>query len=212
MVKYENRSLLGEAIVFWDQFENEFRSLASEGAHANFAPRNKDEIELLHYLLNQFTPVSYNRLLSKAGLKNIYDFVKNKYGEKSATLEADVIIETALANLTNKDDLCVQTLDLFVSIYGAEAGNLALKCTALGGIYVGGSIAPKIIDKLHDGTFMQAFKDREDKETIVNVLASIPVKVVKNPDVGFFGAAKRAFDREMIGFSAYSECRKQQAS
>jgi glucokinase len=201
---------LGEASLYWDRLDREFRIFPSEGGHANFAPRNQEECDLLLYLLKRYSFVSYNRVLSENGLVNLYEFFRDsgKYGKESADLKnrlgkekpMDVIIEMGLAR---KDTLCEKTIDLFVSIYGAEAGNLALKYAAWGGVYVGGTIAPKIIDKLCDGTFMKAFTEKEEvmKETLS---AYIPVKVVMTPDIRLRGTAQRALDKELIGRFVYS--------
>lgn len=182
---------LGEALLYWDG--EQFRSVASEGGHADFAPRNDRQMGLWHYWQQRLAYVSYESLLSGPGLLRIYQFLKEGgYGEEPAWLSqllnqrnsSAVIAETGLAN---ENELCVQALEMFVAIYGAEAGNLALKFKALGGVYLGGGIAPKILDKLRGGTFMQAFLD---KGRFANFLASIPVYVILNPKAGLLGAAQ----------------------
>lgn len=181
---------LGEAILFWDGLR--FRASASEGGHTDFAPRNSIEINLLEYLLKSFDRVSYERVLSGQGLFNIYRFLRDTgHGEEPPWLSARlagedpaaVISEAALAR---KADLCVKTLEMFVSIYGAEAGNLALKSMATGGVYIGGGIAPKILDALLDGRFMKAFLD---KGRFSPLMGQIPVRVILNEKAAILGAA-----------------------
>jgi glucokinase len=184
---------LGEAMLYWDG--EDFIPIASEGGHADFAPRNGLEIELLRYLLDRLDRVSYERVLSGPGLFNIYSFLRDSgYGEEPAWLterleQGDPSAEISKAALANENALCVQAQDMFVSIYGAEAGNLALKVKAIGGLFVGGGIAPKIIDKLRDGTFMRAFTD---KGRLSPLLEAIPVRVILNPKAALYGAARFA--------------------
>ena len=182
---------LGEGLLYWDG--NQFHVIASEGGHANFAPRDQREIELLRYWQQQFAHVSYEQILSGPGLFNIYQFLLKQggYGEEPAWLtqqlnQADPSAVIAEMGLTGSNELCVQSLDMLVSIYGAEAGNLALKFMALGGVYLGGGIAPKIIAKLQEGTFMQAFTDKGRFSQLLN---TIPVYVILDPKVGLWGAA-----------------------
>jgi len=184
---------LGEAMLYWNG--EDFIPIASEGGHADFAPRNALEIELLRYLLDRFDRVSYERVLSGPGLLSIYNFLKDSgYGEESGWLterleQGDPSAEISKAALANENAMCVQAQDMFVSIYGAEAGNLALKVKAIGGLFVGGGIAPKIIDKLRDGTFMRAFTH---KGRLSPVLESIPVRVILDPKTALYGAARFA--------------------
>ncbi len=182
---------LGEGILFWDGVQ--YRPAASEGGHCDFAPRNGTEIELLEYLFTRFGRVSYERLLSGPGLVNIYQFFKNKnVGAEPAWLSERLKAEdpssviTALA-LSGESELCAKTLDLFVSIYGAEAGNLALKLLATGGVFIGGGIAPKIVKLLSEGLFMKAYSD---KGRFVDVMARIPVQIILNDQCALMGAAQ----------------------
>jgi glucokinase len=182
---------LGEAILHDDG--PRFHPLASEGGHADFAPRDDLEIELLRYLMGRFGHVSYERVLSGPGLFSIYGFLKEKRGFEEPKWLAerlaagdDPSAEVSKTALTNEAEICVKALDLFVSIYGAEAGNLALRAKALRGLYVGGGIAPKILDKLQDGTFMRAFTD---KGRYADLLAAIPVQIVLNDQAALRGAA-----------------------
>jgi len=185
---------LGEAILFWDG--KQYVPSPSEGGHAEFGPRNHLELELFHHLSDTFDHVSYERVLSGGGLSHIYQFLKDskRFGGEPSWLSikikgedpAEVISEMARLK---KNKLCMKALDLFTSIYGAAAGNLALQVMAVGGVFIGGGIAPKIIWKLKDGTFMKAFKD---KGRLSHIVARIPVKVIMNERTVLLGAASRA--------------------
>jgi glucokinase len=185
---------LGEAILFWDGKQHV--PSPSEGGHAEFGPRNRLEMELFNYLSERFDHVSYERVVSGEGLYHIYQFLKDsrRFGAEDSWLSekmkgedpAEVISETARLK---KSRLCVEALDLFVSIYGAAAGNLALQVMAVGGVYIGGGIAPKIIWKLRDGTFVKAFKD---KGRLSRIVTQIPVRVILNERTALLGAASRA--------------------
>jgi len=182
---------LGQAILFDDG--RHFRPLASEGGHADFAPRDELEIELLRYLTGRFGHVSYERVLSGPGLFNIYRFLKESRGmeePKSLTEQfaaaADPSAVVSKAGLAGEAEICVRSLELFVSIYGAQAGNLALLAKSVRGFYIGGGIAPKILAKLKDGTFMRGFVD---KGRYTELLAAIPVQVVLNDKAALRGAA-----------------------
>jgi glucokinase len=184
---------LGEAGMYWDGETH--RPFASEGGHGDFAPRNHIEIELLNYSMNRFRRVSYERIVSGPGLVNIYTFLRDTgKGEEPAWLAeqmrqgdpAPIISQNALEG---KSQLCIQSLELFVSLYGAEAGNLALKLMATGGIYLGGGIAPRIFSKLKEPEFMNAFTA---KGRMRPLLQDIPVKVIMNPKTALLGAARHA--------------------
>ena len=184
---------LGQAFLYREG--QSLRPVASEGGHADFAPRNELEIELLQYLLAKFRHVSYERVLSGPGLFNIYSFLKDSgHGEEPPWLterfqQGDPGATVSIAALAQESDLCEKALHLFVSIYGAEAGNLALKVKPRGGLYVGGGIAPKIIGKLRDGTFVKAFTD---KGRLSPLMETIPVRVILNPNTALCGAARFA--------------------
>jgi glucokinase len=183
---------LGEAILFWDG--SSYRPMPSEGGHADFAPNNDNEIELLRYLRSQYLHVSYERLLSGPGLHAIYEYLRDTKKNEPTWLAEKVkagnpAAEIAEAGLKGQADIAKQALDLFASIYGAEAGNLALKALALDGVYIGGGIAPKLIQKLQDGTFMKAFTN---KGRYKRLMANIPVKVVMNQQAALLGAASVA--------------------
>jgi len=184
---------LGEAMLIWDGTRHAV--IAGEGGHVDFAPRTDVEMELLRFLRKEFGRVSYERVLSGPGLVSIYRFLCDNDGISEPRWLRDrmeqedpsaVVSEVGLAG---GHPLCVQALDLFVSIYGAEAGNLALKALALGGVFVGGGIAPKIRPKLEDGTFTAAF---HGKGRLADLLASIPVRLVLEPRAALLGAAQVA--------------------
>ncbi len=183
---------LGEAILFWDG--KTYRPMASEGGHADFAPNNDNEIELLRYLRGQYLHVSYERVLSGPGLHAIYEYLRDTKKNEPTWLAEKIkagnpAAEIAEAGLKGQADIAKQALDLFASIYGAEAGNLALKALSLDGVYVGGGIAPKLIKKLQDGTFMKAFTN---KGRYKRLLSTMPVKVVMNQHTALLGAASVA--------------------
>jgi glucokinase len=178
--------------------DGRWRSIATEGGHADFAPRGREQIELLESLSAEFDHVSFERVLSGPGLVNIYKFLKSRgpdaepqwlADEFAAASDAAAVISEAA--LKARDPRCVEALRIFVDIYGAEAANLALKFMSLGGVYIGGGIAPKILAKLTTGDFVRSFlaKGRLDK-----VLASIPVRVSLNPAAGLTGAARCAME------------------
>jgi glucokinase len=181
---------LGEVLLPWDGRRH--RVVGSEGGHGDFAPRTDVEIELLRFLRREFGRVSYERVVSGPGLHNIYRFLLASGGtpeadwlkERMETGDPSAVI--AEAALDNRDTRAVQALNLFVSMYGAEAGNLALKALAVGGIFVGGGIAPKIRAKLEDGTFITAFRD---KGRLSEMMAAIPVHLVLEPRAALLGAA-----------------------
>jgi glucokinase len=184
---------LGEALLIWDGQRH--LVVASEGGHADFAPRTDLEMELLRSLRKEVGRVSYERVLSGPGLFNIYRFLRDTGGAPepswlSAQLErGDPSAVVSEIGLARGHPLCVQALDVFASIYGAEAGNLALTALAVGGVFVGGGIAPKIRAKLADGTFATAFND---KGRFAELMASIPVWLVLEPRAALLGAAEVA--------------------
>lgn len=180
---------LGEAILFWDG--NRYRPMASEGGHADFAPNSDEEIDLLRYVRSQYLHVSYERVLSGPGLLAIYEYLRDaKKNEPTWLAEkikaGDPAAEITEAGLKGQAEIAKQALNLFASIYGAEAGNLALKAMAINGVYVGGGIAPKMLAKLKDGTFMKAFTS---KGRYKRLMSQIPVHVITNQQTGLLGAA-----------------------
>lgn len=189
---------LGQAILVWDG--QRYLPSPSEGGHVDFAPRNPLETELLDELRHRYDHVSYERLLSGGGLTEIYRFLKKtgRFGGEprwlSRRLEgrdsAETISEVARLK---RSRLCEKTLDLFCSIYGAAAGNLALQAMAVGGLFLGGGIAPKILWILKEGAFLRSFVE---KGRLSEILSQVPVKVVLDEKAGLLGAALRA--RELL--------------
>lgn len=183
---------LGEAGMFWNGHEH--IPFATESGHVEFAPQTDEEIELLRFMQKKFSRVSYERLISGSGLSCIYDFFLSKGETASEHIreemqdddKAAVITEHALEG---SDAACMKALDLFVKLYGAEAGNLALHHLALGGIYIGGGIAPKIIEELKKPPFMEAFLD---KGRMRELLETVSVAVVLNDKTALKGAAVHA--------------------
>lgn len=185
----------GEALLYWDgQIHH---AIATEGGHADFAPNTPEEDGLLLYLRNQFGGhVSYERILSGPGLYNVYQYLRDRDGAR----ESPALIERLQAGgdpgqvigqfgLDQGDRLCLDSLRLFASIYGAEAGNWALKTLAVGGVLIGGGIAPKILSVLQGGEFWSAFCR---KGRFAGLLKSLSVKVSLNPDAGLLGAVHSA--------------------
>lgn len=188
---------LGEAVLVWTGGHH--LPLASEGGHADFAPRNELEIKLLRYLWKAVGGrVSYERVVSGIGLKNIYSFLRDDQGmEEPAWLKERMAIEDPNAVIGEvgeggKNELCAKTLEIFASAYGAEAGNLALKILATGGIYLGGGIAPKILKTMKNGVFMEAFTD---KGRLSHLLTHTPVRVILESRAALMGAAAYAEER-----------------
>ena len=182
---------LGEAGLHWEGACH--RPFASEGGHADFAPRNETEAELLLFLKGELGHVSYERVLSGPGLFNIYRFLRDtKRGDEPRWLahelsDLDPPAVVSRCALRGESDLCVRALQMFVSIYGAETGNLALKLLATGGVFVGGGIAPKILPALTEGGFMEAFVDKGRMKAL---LERVPVRVIRNDKCALFGAAR----------------------
>ena len=184
---------LGEAGLFWDGSRHHV--FACEGGHADFAPEGELQIELLRFLAARFGHVSYERILSGPGLVNVYEFLRDSGREnESSTLAAtmqqrDPAATISQAALAGTDKLAEQTLDLWISIYGAEASNWALKAMATGGLFLAGGISPKILPKLKGPLFMQAFLNKGRMRPLVE---SMPVHVVTNEKAGLLGAARCA--------------------
>lgn len=185
---------LGHGLLVWQQ--DHYEVVASEGGHASFAPSDDLQMELLQYLHKRFGHVSWERVVSGPGLVNIFEFLREvrKLEETNALHLARDIEDPAAAisrfALSGEDPLAVQSLDLFIRLYDAQAGNLALTGLATGGVYVAGGVAPKIIEKLKDGTFMSTFVDKE--ASMQDLLKAMPVRVVINPRVGLLGSAVAA--------------------
>jgi glucokinase len=181
---------LGKAMLIYQN--GRYLAVSSEGGHADFAPNNEAEIKLWRYLHKHHGHVSIERVLSGSGLVNIYNWLNDSgrlnepewLEQKRKEMEpAKAISETALAN---KDPGCIEALNMFVSIFGAVAGNLALTGMTTGGVYLGGGIPPKILSKLKEDIFINAFTN---KGRFKDFLEKIPVKVVVNDKAALIGAA-----------------------
>jgi glucokinase len=186
------RTGLGIAGLFWDGFRH--HPFACEGGHADFAPKNDLEMELAQYLRNKYEHVSCERILSGPGIKNIYDFLRDsKKADEPAWLREQMsqakdppALISQLA-LEHKAEICEQALTIFVSVYGSETGNCALTFMATGGVFIGGSIAAKILPKMQDPIFIKSFLD---KGRMRSLLSDMPVKIIVNDDAGIIGAAR----------------------
>lgn len=184
---------LGEAGLFWDGQTH--RPFACEGGHSDFAPRNALEAEMLLYLQAKHGHVSFERFLSGRGQLSIYEFLRDT-GKGKETPEiveemkhADPAYVISKAAFSGRCNLCRQAQDIFVTIYGAEAGNLALKIMATGGVFIGGGIAPKIIAALKEPSFMEAFVS---KGRMTPLLQAMPVRVIMQDTTALLGAARYA--------------------
>jgi glucokinase len=190
---------LGQALMVWAG--GRVVALPTEGGHADFAPTNEEEIDLWRYFHERFGHVSIERVVSGPGLANLYAWLKRKSGyEEPAWLSHDlgtgdpprVIADAAL---NGRDRLCVDTLDLFVSLLGAVCGNLALTGLTLGGLYLGGGIPPKILPALKMGNFMKAFTNKGRFQALTS---RIPVRVILNDKTALLGAADCALSSEPV--------------
>jgi glucokinase len=190
---------LGEAFLVREAAR--YKAFPSEGGHVDFAPKSLPERDLLTYLTGQFGHVSYERACSGPGISHIYSFMKRSgYGEEPAWLSTELsaagdrtpVIVNAALDEEKPCELCARALDQFVSILGAEAGNLALKVLATGGVYIGGGIAPRILPFLQKEILMESFRD---KGRYTQLMERIPVHVILNPHVALFGMAAQALER-----------------
>jgi glucokinase len=195
---------LGVAGLYWDGFR--YHPFACEGGHTGFAPTNELEVDLLKYLSSRLGHVSRERILSGPGIKNIYDFLRDTGREEEpswlkeqlASAEDAPPVISRLA-LENRAPICSKTLDIFVAIYGSEAGNCALTYMCTGGIFIGGKIASQIVPKMKEPTFMQAFFNKGRMQPL---LETMPVRIILNDDSGLIGAARfsliqKAFRKEV---------------
>jgi len=187
---------LGEAFLTWDQDDGRYRPHASEGGHTDFAPVTPRQIQLLRYLWARHEHVSYELVCSGMGIPNLYAFYRGgRYAEEPDWLAEElaaaddptpVIVNAALDD--EKDcELCMLTLNTFVSILGAEAGNLALKVMATGGVYLGGGIPPRILPALEQERFLEAFRS---KGRHMDLMDRVPVHVILKPEVALMGVAR----------------------
>jgi glucokinase len=198
---------LGECLLIWDPILRRHLPIPSEGGHGDFAARNDIEIALLNYLRRKLNGrVSTERVVSGLGIQNVYAFLRDDQKmdepawlrERMQTEDPNAVIGTSAED--GSSEICVKTIELVASAYGAEAGNLALKLLALGGLYLGGGIAPKILKFLANGGFMQAFLD---KGRLSALLETIPVRVILDDNSALLGAAAYAEARaaELSGHS-----------
>lgn len=181
---------LGEAGLYWDGMQH--LPFATEGGHASFSPGNELEMALLCHLQRQHSHVSWERVVSGMGLLSLHEFLR-QYRQVAVPgwlademRCGDAAAAIAKAALASRDEICVETLHCFVSMYGAEAGNLALKVMSRGGIYLGGGIAPKILPLLQSSVFMESFLN---KGRMRSVLEAMPVKVILNDRAALYGPA-----------------------
>jgi glucokinase len=194
---------LGEAGLYWNG--QKYEVFACEGGHCDFAPRNELEIELLRHLSARFGHVSVERIVSGPGLVNVYRFLRDTHrGEEPAWLTDQMVHSDPAAAISNaalsgKSPLAEHALDLWISIYGAEAGNVAMKLMATGGIFLGGGIAPRLVPKLSGPLFMQAFTAKGRMQAL---LENIPVKVIVYDKIALFGAALYAMSNSPAGSAA----------
>jgi glucokinase len=186
---------LGEAMLIWDG-KSRHLPIASEGGHCDFAARTDQEIALLQYLRRTMNGrVSFERVVSGIGIKNVYSFLRDDQKmEEPAWLcerlqqeDPNAVIGECGEN--GSSEICAETLKIFSAAYGAESGNIALKVLAMGGMYLGGGIAPKILKTLQNGAFTEAFLD---KGRLSPLLESIPVRVILDDTCALLGAAAYA--------------------
>jgi glucokinase len=184
---------LGEAGLYWDGKRQHV--FASEGGHCDFGPMDDIQVELFQYLRGRFDHVSYERVLSGPGLVNIFDFLRDTGKGKppdwlvNEMVESDAAAAISEAGLSGKCAMCEQALDIFVAVFGAEAGNLALKMKAVGGVFLAGGIAPKILPKLTTSNFLQPFLNKGRLRRLMEIM---PVKVITDDKLALLGAARCA--------------------
>lgn len=188
---------LGEGFLYWDG--SAYHPIGSEGGHTDFAPTTARQDDMLKWMRNHFSGhVSYERILSGPGIQTLYDFLaETGFAPQPASmlnlpLEEDRSARISQCALNENDPLCMETMRLFCEIYGAEAGNLALKCLAVGGVYVGGGIAPKILPIITNNHFINAFFSKGRFEELMH---GMQVRIAKNPKTALIGAAHFAADK-----------------
>lgn len=182
---------LGESLIINGRYIT-----PTEGAHTDFAPRNEREINLWRFLQHEFGHVSYERILSGPGLRNLYRFLLQEENNNSMILSPlplpDEITEKGR---TDRSSISYRTLKLFIDILGAEAGNVALRSLALGGIYIGGGIVPKIVDLIEIDEFLTSFRN---KGRFRELLERIPVYIILEEKAALYGAASYALEYKNI--------------
>ncbi|MCG6895550.1 MAG: glucokinase [Thiocapsa sp.] len=182
---------LGEAGLFWDGLRH--HPFATEGGHADFAPTDALECALLRFLQERFGRVSWERVVSGPGIRILYEFLLERQAGQSpqwlreAFAAGDPAAAIAEAASSGRCPLCIETMDLFFRLYGREAGNMALKQMALGGVFLGGGIAPKNLDPLRSSGFLASFLDKGRLEP---VMRAMPVRVIIQPNTPLLGAAR----------------------
>lgn len=190
---------LGECLLIWDGKLRRHTPIPSEGGHTDFAPRTDKEIALLQYLRRTLNGrVSFERVVSGIGLKNVYAFLRDDQKmeeptwlrERLETEDPNAVIGTLAES--GESEICAEAMRLFSAAFGAEAGNVALKVLAHGGIYLGGGIAPKVIKTMSSGPFTEAFLD---KGRMRPILESIPVRIILDDTCALLGAAAFAENR-----------------
>jgi len=181
---------LGEAILYWDG--NKHHPMATEGGHSDLAAKNPQQDQLLATLRRIYPDhVSCERILSGIGFSHLYDFLCDQgfalpcpaVPDNHSGIDRNAVISRL--GVAGEDPLCAEAVRLFVELYGAETGNLALKSLATGGVYIGGGIGPKILPAMQNGSFMRAFKA---KGRFLPLLDKIPVKLSLNPRTPLIGA------------------------
>jgi glucokinase len=184
---------LGEAGLYWDGLQ--YRPFSTEGGHASFSPGDDMEMALLQHLKQVYGHVSWERVVSGPGLVSLHEFhclychIPLPEWLQQEMKQGDAAAAIANAALTKRDELCVKSLDWFVRLYGAEAGNLALKVMSRGGLYLGGGIAPKILPCLQNGAFLESFFS---KGRMRPLLEAMPVNVILNDRAALYGPALHA--------------------
>jgi glucokinase len=191
---------LGEALMH--NVGGRFRPAASEGGHADFAARTPRELALVEELARIHGRVENERVISGHGIVNLFRFTHGTQDLRRACRVVSGDLDLAelppaitASAIERRCEQCVEALDMFIEAYGAETGNLALRAMATAGVYVGGGIAPKILTAIERGGFMDAFRD---KEPMVDMLRTLPVRVILNPQAGLLGAAVRAQESRLV--------------
>jgi glucokinase len=184
---------LGEAYLWWDG--NRYHPIASEGSHGELGPRNDTELQLCRYLIEKFGHPSVERVVSGPGFSVLYEFLRDTGiervpdGLEEQLASGDRNATISRLGVEGKVAICRRAMDLFVDLYGAEAGNMALRLVATGGVFIGGGIAPKILPRLQDGRFAAAFCD---KGRYRQLCGTIPLMVVQGESTGLLGASQFA--------------------
>ncbi|HVT45493.1 MAG TPA: glucokinase [Thermoanaerobaculia bacterium] len=174
---------LGEAFLVPDEIG--WRVIASEGGHADFAPVTEDHIDLLRHLQKRFGRVSYERVLSGRGLANVFEFLRERAGLQPLEVSEDELPPLIASMARSGDAIARRTMEIFAEVYGAEAGNLALKVLARGGVYLAGGIVAKNAEHFTDGRFRELFIT---KGRFSSLVAECPVDLITNAAVGLLGA------------------------